>query len=86
MLVRAASDQALGGTLQRGDLVAEPLILGAEFGCGRVVGDAFEPLRDLGGVLVDGLAAALGSCGLAGDGAVLSGEHGGGVEDPGANR
>ena len=36
-------------------------------------------------VLVDGLAAAPGLLGLAGDGAVLTGEDGGGVEDPGAN-
>ena len=85
-LALSRTDPALGLALQPGDLLAEPLILGAEFGHDRVVGLAVEPSLDLAGVLVDGLAAAPGLFGLSGDGAVLTGEDGGGVEDPGANR
>jgi hypothetical protein len=44
-----------------------------------------EPLLELVGVLGDGLTAAAGLLGWAGDGAVPTGEDGGGVEDPGAN-
>ena len=81
-----AADQTFGLAPQPGDLLAEPLILGAEFGHRVGVGLGGEPLLDLAGVLVDGLAAAPGLFGLPGDGAVLTGEDGGGVEDPGANR
>jgi hypothetical protein len=62
------------------------LILDAEFGHGRVVGITVEPLLNLDGVVVDRLAAALGLFSLASDGAVLTGEDGRGVEDPGADR
>ena len=61
-------------------------------GRGRAVGREIsgrlvaEPLFEFVGVLVDGLAAAPGLLGLPGHGAMLTGEHGGGVEDPGANR
>ena len=41
-----------------------------------------RPLLDLAGVLVDRLAATLRLFGLAGHRAVLTGEDGGGVEDP----
>jgi hypothetical protein len=42
-------------------------------------------LLELAGVLVDGLTAAPGLLGSLGDGAMPTGEDGGGVEDPGAN-
>ena len=51
------------------------------WGIGRL-----EPLLDLSGVVVNGLAAATGLLGSAGDGAVTAGEDSGGVADEGAKR
>ena len=45
-----------------------------------------EPMLDLAGVVVDGLATASGLLGLASDGTVTAGEDGGGVADDGAKR
>ena len=45
-----------------------------------------QPLLDLASVVVDGLSAASRLLGLAGDRPVTSGEDGGGVADPGAER
>jgi hypothetical protein len=50
------------------------------------LGRGGEAFFEFASVLVDGLSAAPGLLSLAGDGAVAAGEHGGGVEDPGANR
>src|SRR4051812_15418436 len=55
-----------------------------DFGGGGGGGRRFRPPFDLAGMLVDGLSAASGLLGLAGDGAVATGEDGGGVADPGA--
>ena len=57
-----------------------------DLGRGRGGGRRFQPPLDLAGVLVDGLSAAPGLLGLAGDGPVASREDGGGVADPGAER
>lgn len=79
-------DPALGLAFQFGDPLAEPLILLTEFD--DVLGCRFarEPLLDLAGVLVDGLAAAAGLFGLLRDSPVLTRKDGGGVEDPDARR
>jgi hypothetical protein len=86
LLVLVQEDMGCGHRWLRGDQLQQPLVLGLEsdhrFGGGRG-GEAFF---DLVGVLVDGLAAASGLLGLPGDGAVLTGEDGGSVEDPSANR
>jgi hypothetical protein len=83
-LGRIAEDRPLELSFDGGELLAKPLILGDEFGVGLGVG--FESLFDQESVLVDGLAAASGLLGLASDGAVDTGEDGGGVADPGADR
>ena len=80
-LVLVEEDAGAGRRLRRGDGPGPRSILGRGIG-GRLGG---EPLFEFLGVLVDGLAAASGLLGLPGDGAVLTGEDGGGVEDPGAN-
>jgi hypothetical protein len=78
-------DSIFGRAMVRGNVLPEPLILGAEFGpsFGRFDG---EPLLHLAGVLVDRFAAAFGLLGLPRYSAMLTGEDGSGVEDPGANR
>jgi hypothetical protein len=80
------ADQTLGPASQPGDLLAKPLILVAEFGHHVGVRLVGETALDFAGVLVDGLAAALGPFGLACHVTVLTREDGGGVENPGANR
>jgi hypothetical protein len=80
-----AADQCLRLAPQLGDLLAEPLVLLAEVGHNFGVGLDCEAALDLAGVLVDGLAAALGLFGLPCHVAVLTREDGGGVEDPGTN-
>jgi hypothetical protein len=81
-LVLVEEDTGAGRRLRRGDRLGPRSLLGREIG--RRLGG--EPLFDLVGVLIDGLAAAAGLLGLAGDGAVPTGEDGRGVEDPGPNR
>ncbi len=78
-------------------LVEEEVVTGRRSRCGdrrgprsllgrgpgrRLVG---QPLFECPGVLVDGRATASGRLGLAGDGAVPTGEDRGGVEEPGAD-
>ena len=86
LLGLVAPDRAFGGTLRFGDPPAQASVLRVEFG--RRLGDGVggEPLLQLAGVLVDSLAGTVGPLGLPGDGAVLTGEDGGGVADPGAER
>ena len=82
-LVLVEEDAGSGRRLRRGDRLGPRSILGRR---DRRPARSREPLFELVGVLVDGLAAAPGLLGLPGDGAMLTGEDGGGVEDPGANR
>jgi hypothetical protein len=70
--------------LQCGDRRAQPLVLDSE-SVDRLGEGLGEPLLDLLGMLIDGLAAAAGLLGRPGDGAMAAGEDGGGVEDPGAD-
>jgi hypothetical protein len=83
---RVAPDRDLGVPLQLGDPLAQALILGPEFGHRFSGGLGRESLLQLAGVLIDRLAATSGLFGLLGDSAVLPGEDGGGVADPGAQR
>ena len=73
LLVLVENDPASGLALQYGDRLAEPLILGAEFGHDLGVGFVGEPLLDLASVLVHRLTTAGGLFGLSSDGAVLTG-------------
>jgi hypothetical protein len=85
-LGRVAEDRPVGSSALRGELVAEPLILGVEsveFGP-TVVG--VEPPFDPARVLVERLSAAAGLLGPASDGAVGPREDGGGVADEVAER
>jgi hypothetical protein len=80
-LVLVEEDAGSGRRLRRGDGPGPRSILGRGIRRRLVA----EPLFEFVGVLVDALAAAAGLVGLPGDGAALTGEDGGGVEDPGAN-
>lgn len=80
-LVLVEEDVGASRRLRRGDCRGTRLLIG--WGLWRRL--IAEPLFELAGVLVDGLAAAAGLLGLAGDGAVPTREDGGGVEDSGAN-
>ena len=75
-----------GLAFQPGDRLAEMLILGAEFSRDLIGGRVGEALLDLASVLINRLAAALRFLGLLSHRAVLSGENGGGVADPSADR
>jgi hypothetical protein len=81
LLVLVEEDAGAGRRLRRGDRPGPRSIRGREIG--RWLGG--EAVFDLVGVPVDSLTAAPGLLGLPGDGAVLTGEDGGGGEDPGAN-
>ena len=70
-----------GGLVEQGDRGRD-----GDFRRGRNGGPRFPPALDLAGMLVDGLSAASGVLGLAGDGAVATDEDGGGVADPRAKR
>ena len=70
-----------GGLVERGDRSRDGGFDRRPCGSRRL-----QPLLDLAGVVVDGLSAAPGLLGLAGDRPVASGEDSGGVADPGAQR
>jgi hypothetical protein len=86
LLVLVQEDLRSGRRLRRGDRLGRLSILGSVISRRLGVGLGGEAVLEFVGVLVDGLAAAPGLLGLAGDGAMPTGEDGGGVEDPGANR
>jgi hypothetical protein len=82
-----APDQVCGVTLAWGDHLLKSWVLGAEFGPRRVrAGLGSQSLLDFAGVFVDRLTAPLRVLRLPCDGAMLTREDRGGVEDPGANR
>jgi hypothetical protein len=81
-----AEGPAFGLTLQFGDLRLQLLVLRAECGDVSRGGLANEPLLDLTGMLIDGLAAAAGQFGLLRDGPMATCKDSGGVENPGTRR
>ena len=67
-----------------GIFLSQPLILGDQFGASRsAVVSVLDGGLDLVGMIVDGLSAAISDLGLGGDVAVIAGQDGGGVGDPG---
>jgi hypothetical protein len=80
-------DPPLGVVRLLGDHLAELVILKTKpSDHGIRLGHFGEPLLELSSMLVDGLATASGSVGLLRDRAMLAGEDGGGVADPGVER
>jgi hypothetical protein len=85
-LGRVAQDRPIGSSGRCGELIAELLILGEEFGRLSLSARGVELLFDPASLLVDGLTAAAGLLGPASDGSVGPGEDGGGVADGIADR
>jgi hypothetical protein len=75
-----------GLTFQSRNHLVQTLILREQFAHDFRGGLAVEPLLDLAGVLIDGLAATAGQFGLLSDGSVPTRKDGGGVENPDARR